>query len=87
MGTYVGSAVLRDDDEGELATVSVALARADPTGERWFGSVQGLDDALLDGRLVVVELPSGVRGRAEVMIDLTGVEPVIRLVGRGAAPV
>ena len=42
---------------------------------------------LLDGREVFVELPVGVRGKARVVIDLTGAQPLVRLVGSGPAPV
>jgi hypothetical protein len=89
MGTYVGSATLTDEHEGTLAEVTVTLATADALGERWFGSVQGLagNGTAIDGREVVVALPSGISGKARVVIDLTGPEPVVQLVGTGRAPV
>jgi hypothetical protein len=88
VGSYVGTAVLLDDHNDKVADVRVSLARADADGDRWFGSVQGLDPELdLDGHDVFVELPVGSKGRAKVVIDLTGAEPLIRLVGTGPAPV
>lgn len=89
MGSYVGTAVLRGDNDDKLADVRVTLARADVSGDRWFGSVQGLDPTIpdLDGLEVVVELPAGLRGRARVVLDITGDVPLVRLVGMGAAPV
>lgn len=87
MGTYVGAASLLDEGAGTIA-VRVTLARADVDGERWFGSVQGLEEHLeLDGHDVVVQLPTGARGTANVVIDLTGDEPHVRLVGTGPSPV
>ena len=88
MGSYVGSAVLRNGHNNKVADVQVSLATADATGERWFGSVQGLEGHNeLDGREVTIELPAGLTGRAKVVIDLTGPEPLIRLIGNGPAPV
>ena len=87
MGTYVGAAALLDEQDAKLADVRVTLARADVDGERWFGSVQGLEGIDLDGHDVIVELPAGFRGQARVEIDLTGDAPVVRLVGTGPAPI
>jgi hypothetical protein len=88
VGSYVGAAVLLDDHNAKLADVQVSLATADATGERWFGSVQGLDGhPELDGHEVTIELPAGLTGKAKVVIDLTGAEPLIRLIGSGPAPV
>jgi hypothetical protein len=89
MGTYVGSATLTDEHDGTLAEVKVTLATADALGEHWFGSVQGLDvdGTEINGHEVVVSLPSGISGTAKVVIDLTGSEPLVRLVGTGRAPV
>lgn len=89
MGTYVGTATLLDQQDGTQADVRVSLAAADNFGERWFGTVQGLtgEGLTLDGHEVIVELPAGTRSRAKVMIDLTGKEPVVRLIGTGRAPV
>src|SRR5688572_13277297 len=57
VGAYVGAASLLGDDNESLAEVTVSLARADANGERWFGSVQGLDLGLdLDGRDVIIQL-------------------------------
>jgi len=87
MGTYVGVASLVDEVRGTF-DVQVTLARADADGTRWFGSVQGLDDHLeLDGQHVVVRLPSGAKGKADVVIDLTEDVPHVRLVGSGPSPV
>ena len=86
MGAYVGVASLLDGNDAKVADVRVTLSAADV--DHWFGTVQGLDESLdLDGRDVVVELPAGVRGRARVVIDLTGEVPIVRLVGTGASPV
>jgi hypothetical protein len=87
VGTYVGAASLLDERDGKRADVRVTLARADVDGERWFGSVQGLEGTDLDGQDVVVELPAGFSGHARVVIDLTGDAPLVRLVGTGPAPV
>jgi len=88
VGAYVGTAVLLDDHDAKLADVRVSLASADAAGDRWFGSVQGLaEDLKLDGTDVFVELPAGNRGKARVVIDLTGAEPLVRLVGNGPAPI
>jgi hypothetical protein len=88
VGSYVGSAVLLDGHNDKLADVQVSLATADATGERWFGSVQGLvGHPELDGHEVIIELPAGLTGKAKVVIDLTGPEPLIRLIGSGPAPV
>jgi hypothetical protein len=87
MGTYVGVASLVDGDTGTF-DVRVSLARADANGERWFGSVQGLDEHLeLDGHDVFVELPTGARGLANIVIDLTEDVPHVRLVGSGPSPI
>ena len=87
VGTYVGAAALLDGDTGTF-DVRVTLARADAEGSRWFGSVQGLDEHVdLDGHDVVVQLPSGARARANVVIDLTEDVPHVRLVGAGPSPV
>src|SRR5687768_8114211 len=86
-GTYVGSASLIDLRDGTGAEVTVTLARASSDGSRWFGSVQGLDNFDLDGQDVDVRLPTGTHSRAQVMIDLTGDIPLVRLVGSGPAPI
>jgi hypothetical protein len=89
VGTYVGAASLRDANYVNLADVRVTLARADADGEAWYGSVQGLGDEqlVIDGQDVIVELPAGFRGRARVVIDLTGDVALVRLVGTGPAPI
>jgi hypothetical protein len=77
-----------DDHNAKLADVQVSLATADASGERWFGSVQGFDGHdELDGHDVVIELPAGLSGKAKVVIDITGDEPLVRLIGSGPAPV
>lgn len=87
MGTYVGTASLVDD-ETRTFDVRVSLASADADGTRWFGSVQGLEEhPELDGKDVIVELPTGARGRANVVIDLTEDVPHIRLVGAAPSPI
>ena len=87
VGTYVGSASLVDAETGTF-DVRVTLASADASGTKWFGSVQGLDAAAdLDGHEVIVQLPTGATGRANVMIDLTEDVPHIRLVGSGHSPI
>ena len=90
VGTYNGVASLLDEHDANLADVQLTLATADATGTRWFGSVRH-DAAVidLDGRDVVIQLPTGTRGHATVQIDLTddGGEPRIRLIGAGPAPV
>jgi hypothetical protein len=88
VGSYFGAAVLFDEEHTKLADVQVSLATADAAGERWFGSVQGLEGhGELNGTEVVIELPAGLTGKAKVVIDLTGEEPLIRLIGSGPAPV
>jgi len=87
VGTYVGAASLVDADTGTF-DVRVTLASVDDSGFRWFGSVQGLEDHLeLDGHDVIVQLPTGAKGKANVMIDLTEDVPHVRLVGAGPSPV
>jgi len=87
VGTYVGTASLVDGDTSTF-DVRVTLARADADGSRWFGSVQGLENHLeLDGHDVTVELPSGARAKANIVIDLTEDVPHIRLVGSGPSPI
>ena len=88
VGHYVGAAILLDDHNDKLADVQVSLSTADASGDRWFGSVQGVGaDSGLDGRDVVIQLPAGLTGKAKVVIDLTTDEPLIRLIGSGPAPV
>jgi hypothetical protein len=70
----------------EVARVRATLAAVDD--DRWFGTIQSdLGDAVRDGDQVVVRLLSGLEGIAEVVIDLTGSAPVIRLRGIGRSPV
>ena len=86
VGTYVGNASLVDATE--TIDVRVTLASADAEGTRWFGSVQGLEEHLdLDGRDVTVQLPTGARGKANVVVDVTEDVPHVRLVGTGPSPV
>ena len=88
MGTYVGSATLLDEGDGTVIDVRVSLSTADFLGERWFASVEGLDVDLEDnGRDVVVSLPAGTQARARLVVDITGDEPVVRLVGTSRSPV
>lgn len=88
VGTYNGVASLLDEHDAKLADVQLTLASTDNTGLRWFGSVRNDENVIdLDGHEVVIQLPAGTRGRATVEIDLTGDEPLIRLVGTGPAPV
>ena len=83
----MGTASLVDGDTATF-DVRVTLARADADGSRWFGSVQGLENHLeLDGHDVTVELPSGARAKANIVIDLTEDVPHIRLVGSGPSPI
>jgi hypothetical protein len=87
VGTYVGTASLVDGETGTI-DVRVSLASAAADGSRWFGSVQGLEDHVeLDGHDVVIQLPTGAKGRANVVIDLTQDVPHARLVGAGPSPV
>ena len=86
MGTYVGTATILDEDV-RLADVRVTLGSTDEFAERWVGVVQGIDAIDLDGREVVIELPTGMHGKARVEIDLTRDEPVIRLVGTSPSPI
>lgn len=86
MGTYVGTATIIDEDV-QIADVRVTLGSTDEYAEHWVGVVQGLDAGDLDGREVMVHLPTGQQGRARVVIDLTRDEPVIRLVGVSPSPV
>lgn len=87
MSTYVGVASLVDGESGTF-DVRVTLARADADGSHWFGSVQGMEEHLeLDGHQVTVQLPTGARGHANVVIDLTEDVPHVRLVGSGPSPI
>ncbi|MGE0796363.1 MAG: hypothetical protein AB7H43_02090 [Acidimicrobiia bacterium] len=84
MSSFVGNVTLvAERERREHAGVGVTLASTD---ERWFGTVQGEVEGLLDGDVVVVRLPSGLEGRAEVVIDLTGPDPAVRLRGVGRPP-
>lgn len=89
MGTYLGSASLLDEGDGTVVDVRVTLSTADPQGEKWFASVQGFAgvDAGHDGRDVIVSLPTGTKSRARLVVDITGDEPVVRLVGISRSPV
>src|SRR5687768_7074617 len=88
MGTYVGSATLLDEGDGTVIDVRVSLSTADARGERWFASVEGFDVDLEDnGRDVVVSLPAGTQARARLVVDITGDDPVVRLVGTSRSPV
>ena len=86
MGTYVGTATILDEDV-RLGEVRVTLGTPDEFADRWVGVVQGIDAIDLDGREVVIELPSGQLGKARVEIDLTRDDPVIRLVGTSPSPI
>lgn len=87
MGTYVGSAKLLDPAGTELADVSVSLASTGDLGEKWYGTVQGEVSPEVNGQEVIVLLPSGIDAMANITIDLTGPEPVIRLRGSGPGPI
>ena len=88
MGTFNGVASLLDEHDAKLLDVHMSLASADAEGTRWFGSVNDAEAVIdLNGRDVIIELPSGTRGRAHVEIDLTVDAPTVRLVGSGSSPV
>lgn len=88
VGTYNGVASLLDEHDAKLLDVQLSLSRADAEGTRWFGSVRDAQAVIdLNGRDVIIELPSGTRGRAHVEIDLTNDDPRVRLVGSGSSPV
>ena len=86
MGTYVGSAVLLDENEEQIASAEVSLASIDVTDGTWQGYVHGVDADLLEGREITVALPGGTKGHAQVIVDLTGTSPIIRLKGVGRGP-
>ena len=86
MGTYVGAAVLLDADDSQIGSAQVSLATIDVSDGTWQGYAHGIDPALLEGREITVTLPTGTKGRARVVIDLTGANPVIRLIGIGPGP-
>ena len=86
MATYVGSAVLLDADDVQIGSAQVSLATIDVSAGTWQGYAHGIDPALLQGREVIVTLPTGTKGRARVVVDLTAEKPVIRLIGIGPGP-
>jgi hypothetical protein len=83
VGTYVGSAVLLDENEEQIACAEVSLASINVSDGTWQGYVHGVDAGLLDGREITVALPGGTKGHARVIVDLTGSSPIIRLKGVG----
>ena len=87
VNTYVGEALLLDELESELGEAQVSLATIDATTGSWRGYAHGLDASLLDGREVWVRLPGGLSGKARVVLDLTGAEPIVTLVGVGPGPI
>ena len=86
MGTYVGSAVLLDENEQQITNAEVSLASINVSDGTWQGYVHGIDASALDGREVTVALPGGTKGHAKVIVDLTGSSPIIRLKGVGPGP-
>lgn len=86
VGTYVGSAVLLDENQHEITSAQVSLATIDVTDGTWQGYAHGIDPSILADREVTVALPGGTTGQARVQVDLTGASPVIRLVGVGRGP-
>jgi hypothetical protein len=86
VGTYVGSAVLLDEEHEQIAQAEVSLASINVSDGSWQGYVHGIDPAALEGREITVELPGGTTGQARVIVDLTKTPAVIRLVGIGPGP-
>lgn len=82
----MGSAILLDENDQQIAAANVSLASIDVTDGTWQGYAHGVDPAMLEGREITVSLPTGTTGRARVVVDLTGREPVIRLIGVGRGP-
>ena len=88
MGVYSGAANLRDLNEQPInGDVTVSLATTDLMDGGWRGYAYGIDLTALDGEEVIIELPHGTSGRARVVIDLTGDQPLTRLVGVDGDPV
>ena len=88
MGVYSGAATLRDRDDRAIdGDITVTLATTDLTEGGWRGYAYGIDLTARDGEEVVIELPHGTSGRARVVIDLTGDEPLTRLLGVDGEPV
>ena len=88
MGTYSGAAYLKDADQQPIdGDVTVSLATTDLMDGGWRGYAYGIDLTARDGEEVIVELPHGTTGRARVVIDLTGDQPLTRLVGIDGDPV
>jgi len=88
VGPYNGLATVLDEHEAKLMDVHVTLVCADAANDRWFGSVrEAAAMTELGGHEVIVELPTGARGRVNVEIDLSGDESRVRLVGTGPTPI
>jgi hypothetical protein len=81
VGTYVGSAILLDDRDVEIASANVSLATVNLIDGTWQGYVHGIDASALAGREVMVMLPSGLHARARVVVDIPGERSPVRLVG------
>lgn len=75
--------MLLDEHEQPITNAEVSLASIDVSDGTWQGYVHGVDAELLDGREITVALPGGTKGHAQVIVDLTGQSPVIRLKGVG----
>src|SRR5262245_23458841 len=61
VGTYVGSAILLDDDEAEITAAQVSLATIDVVNGTWQGYAHGIDASALDGQEITVSLPTGTK--------------------------
>ena len=88
MGTYSGAASLKDAEQHPIdGDVTVSLATTDLMDGGWRGYAYGIDLTARDGEEIFVELPHGTSGKARVVIDLTGTQPLARLEGIEGDPV
>jgi hypothetical protein len=88
VGVYSGAATLRDQNQEPIdGDVTVSLATTDLMDGGWRGYAYGIDLTARDGEEIFVELPHGTSGKARVVIDLTGDQPLTRLVGIEGDPV
>jgi len=88
VGVYSGAATLRAGDQQVIdGEITVSLATTDLVEGGWRGYAYGIDLTARDGEEIFVELPHGTSGRARIVIDLTGPQPLTRLVGIEGDPV
>jgi len=92
VGSYIGRATLIDDRRhAPIGDAMVTLASVDTPDEAWFGNLHAdpaeLAGLVADGDRLVIRLPTGLEGRVQVTIDLTGPDPTVHLRGIGQAPI